>query len=219
MKSRLMSVANYFIIPLFGMVTLLSILIVLISTPPIWNLIYAKSMPQNMHQNFREDAQQISGAIWTSDSYDDVNKELHVSRIRKLPILGTKEVKHFEDVRSLVHFFPYISLLGIIILSVWRLRLRQKIKWHFSLGIFLITAGTLAIWGSIAWRHMFRTLHWWIFQDDSWILPKNCYSLLLFPYSVWQAASITVITTLFIFLTGLSIPRFINLLKKSKEAI
>ena len=75
---------------------------------------------------------------------------------------------------------------------------------------------TLAIWGLVAWRHMFRTLHWWIFQDDSWILPKGCASLILFPYSVWQMVGAVVIVTLFLCLGMLSVLQIIQF-KKAKK--
>lgn len=190
-----------FLIPLIALITLLSAIILIVSTALVWEPIYDLALPEGgkLKPESREDAKEISRAYWTGKSYSDINKGFHFVRMRD------KEVAHFEDVRALIHFLFIPLGVGLITLAIWKWGLKKRIPWFWSLIYMSFFGAIMAIWGVLAWRHMFQTLHWWIFQDDSWILPKGCYSLHLFPYAVWQTVGTVVLGSLFLLLTGLSI--------------
>ena len=224
-KNALHSWFDYLLIPLLGLITPLSILILAISTPPVWQKIYDTAMPENMHSIYREDAKRISDGFWQDKSYEQIASELNSNKYdqRLIPKtssfrpLSEKEIVHFEDVKRLVHFFFYPAILGLLVLSAWMIWLKRRVLWHISLAYLVLFGGILGLWGLIAWRHMFRTLHWWIFQDDSWILADNAYTLMLFPYSVWQTASVVVLVTLIIILLSLSLPEMLRAIKRLKS--
>ena len=201
-----------FVIPMTALITLLSGFILIVSTPPIWEAIYDMAVPEGgkIKPEWREDAKQISRAFWGDKNYTEVNQELGSIR------LGKKETDHFTDVRDLIHLLFFPLVIGLATLAAWRWGFQQPIRWYWSLLYMSLFGITLAIWGLVAWRHMFRTLHWWIFQDDSWILPKGCASLILFPYSVWQMVGAVVIVTLFLRLGMLSVLQIIQFRKAKK---
>ena len=216
MVKQLEQIFSYCIIPMTAIVTLLSVLILSVSLPPLWTPIYQKAMPSEMHTVFKEDAKKISDGFWQNKSYTEINNDLTATKYR-FRTLSKKEITHFEDVRKLVHFFFYPASLGFALLFIWRFIIKKPIHWHISLAYLLFIGGSLAIWGTLAWRHMFRTLHWWIFQDDSWILPDKCYTLILFPYSAWQLVSSIVMGTLASLLLLFSLPQLIAFLCGRKQ--
>lgn len=199
-------------IPFTALTTLLCGFILLLSTPPIWEAVYDYAMPENQHPQLKKDAFTISKAFWNTSTYEDLNQDF---RYRKL---GKKEVSHFEDVRTIIRSLIYPLIVGALILLCWHRLLRRNIYWHWSLLQLVVLGGIFAIWGSIHWRHMFHTLHWWIFQNDSWILPKGCYSLILFPYAIWQTACLLLLFSMSFTLIGLSIPCAIEYLSEKSLA-
>ena len=193
------------VIPFIALLSLFSAVLLLFSTPFIWEKIYLSdsvypsSNATSMQRYFQQDGMRISDAYWQKKSYEDVNKSLN------FPVLKEKEIRHFEDVRQIIRNMFYPLIIGGILLTIWVVFLKKKIAWGMVLLQFAALGGCLATWGVINWRHMFRTLHWWIFQNDSWILPKGCYSLRLFPYAVWQTAAIYLFATLTCLLVALFI--------------
>ncbi len=201
------------IIPMIALITLLSSFILITSTPPIWETIYDTAVPKGgkIKPEWRLDAKRISRAYWEDKSYTEVNQSLTSTRLYK------KEIDHFTDVRKLIHLLVFPLGIGLSILIIWRWVLKQPIGWFYSLLYTSLLGITLAIWSIIAWRHMFRSLHWWIFQDDSWILPKGCASLILFPYSVWQMVGAVVLIALFLSLGVLSVLQMLQSRKSKKN--
>ena len=206
--SKVMTLNEWFIIPTIGLVTLFSALILLISTPIVWEPLYQIAIPSETEEVYRSDAKLISQAFWNQSTYHEVNASLQGDQ------LSQREIDHFEDVRNLVHFFFIPLCAGLFLLVAWKCFTKRAIQWHASLVYFIILGGALATWGALAWRHMFRTLHWWIFQNDSWILSSKSYTLKLYPYSVWQTASIAVMGILFLLLSVLSVLSIRCLLKR-----
>ena len=215
MASFFRRLANYAIVPIIGLLTLLSILILILSLPPVWDVVYRTAMPESIHKLYAEDAKRISDGFWQPTPYTQINQELNFTKYRG-NALGAKEIEHFEDVRAMVRSLRYPAIIGLLFLALWRWLAKRPIQWHFSLLYLVLIGGTLAVWGAIAWRNMFRTLHWWIFQDDSWILPKGCYTLKLFPYAVWQLASIVVLSALTLCIVLLLVAPLYRFLKRKK---
>lgn len=197
------NVLHRFLLPTVAIATLLSAIILLITTPLIWQKIYRNSMPENMHYKLKSDAFTISDAYWQKRSYEEVNKSLH------LPLLKEREIYHFEDVRKKIRslIIPFILGVGCLIFFHFK-KIYASWLWIW-LQLFVISL-TLGIWGGVNWRNMFRTLHWAIFWDDSWILPKHCYSLKLFPYAVWQKAGVVLLASLISFLFLINLFSFIR---------
>jgi uncharacterized membrane protein len=142
------------------------------------------------------DSTRISNALWSRESYENVARKLEGY------VIGKKEQRHFEDVRKLLHKALGISLGLSLVLWMARKRIRWFTVWKMALIYLIAQAITSGIWVSISWRHMFRTLHWWVFQDDSWILPNKCYSLFLFPHAVWQLSGALVLTGMLMIILG-----------------
>ena len=183
------------IIPFIALLSVFSAILLLLSTPLIWGYIYKSSTTSptkeitSIQLSFQQDGMKISNAYWQNKSYKEVNKSLN------FPVLKEKEIRHFEDVRNIIRGMFYPLITGVLILLTWVLFFKEKISWGMVLLQFGVLGGCLATWGIVNWRHMFRTLHWWVFQNDSWILPKGCYSLRLFPYAVWQTAAMYLFAT------------------------
>jgi len=76
--------------------------------------------------------------------------------------------------------------------------LKKDVQKHITAVLLLLFALIAGVWGVYDWRNMFHTLHWWIFQNDSWKLPNRCYSLQLYPYPVWKKS----IMLIFVFCFG-----------------
>jgi len=206
-----------FLIPLLAVITFLSAYAILASTPFIWEPIYDYSMPEGgkLKPEWREDAKTISRAFWNNESYTDINEAFKKTSQRYT--LHKKEIIHYEEVRDIIHFLFIPFTIGFFTLIIWRWAMKKPIRWRWSLGYVTLGGAALAIWGTLAWRNMFRTLHWWIFQDDSWILPKNCYSLKLYPYAVWQTVGAVVLGALFLSLMILAILEFIASRKERRK--
>lgn len=176
-----------------------------ISIPALWKAIYPIGIEQRLDQfpdkkdTLYEDAYRISDALWTQQTYAQISNQLTIKK------LEAKEQKHFEDVRFLLKLAAAISLSLFTLLIYVRKKVHWLTTWRFT-GIYLLVFGAIfGIWTAISWRHMFRTLHWWIFQNDSWILPENCYTLFLYPYSVWQTAAVFLsIITLITITSGIA---------------
>lgn len=162
-------------------------LCVLVATPIVWQPLYPKVMGETMMQYekgplYLKDEKQISRALWSREGYAAVSERLVAYH------LETKEIEHYEDVRNLLHGALALAVGIAILLVVLRKRIHWQRAWLGSFALALILAAANGIWMAIAWRHWFRTLHWWIFQDDSWILPDESYTLFLYQHAVWKVA-------------------------------
>ena len=194
-------ILNRLAFPVFLNAALLSALCVLISAPPVWNMAYrhtmaAKLMAYPKGAEYLEDSKRISEGRWSRDGYETINKSLKAYFL--LPV----EQKHYEDVRGLLHLALAVSLLLIAILWLAQKLVEWRGVWAWALGVYVALAATFGIWSMISFRHLFRTLHWWIFQDNSWIMPKGSYSLFLYPHAIWKVAVAFVMAGCFLSLLG-----------------
>lgn len=165
---------------LSGLVLFISILLfwITISTlPPLWDLLYKMSMGKNGNA---ADSAQIIRALWSGRSFIDISSILSSGK------LETKEISHYRDIRHGLYLgLLALTLGGTYLLSFARgISWRHATRWTFFFCLIFFAIGTT--WALIDWRHFFRTLHWWIFHNKSWMLPLNSTTLALFPYSVWQ---------------------------------
>lgn len=137
---------------------------------------------QKYAQAMIRDGMKVSNNLWDELEYSNVSKSLET-----LP-LNSEEVSHYDDVRHLFSIAIWLTVIGALVsgYGFYTAGWRSIFRASFYMGCVMVITG--AIWSLISWRHMFRTLHWWIFQDSSWILPDGSTSLYLFPYPVWQMA-------------------------------
>ena len=158
------------------LLALLLLNFILLASPSIFSGIYDTL---GFKESYSVHSHRIVSTLWQPESdFADL------PRIGRL--FHPKEVKHYEDVRTILQ--RCLILLGVttalLLIQIrwipWRLTL-----WYTT-GTFIAIALSLVIWGLIDWKHLFTTLHWWLFQNDSWRLPKGCISLILYPYKVWQ---------------------------------
>lgn len=197
-------------IPLVLHVAILCALCVVVSLPPLWNIGYRDTMHSKLMsypkgQLYMDDAVRISGGLWQNKSYSTIASELKGYRF------NSKEQHHFEDVRRLLRKALTISGTLLLMLLLLRTRIFWRTVWSYALLWYAVEAVIFGIWITISWRNMFRTLHWWIFQNDSWILPNNSYSLFLYPYPVWKMAGIFVfVSFLLILLVGFTLSRLLQ---------
>lgn len=151
---------------------------------------------------YMDDALLISAGLWKNESYAELSEKL------KAWVLNTKEQRHFEDVRRLLRRAMIVVASLVPVLFFLRKRIQWRTVWSYALLFYAVEAAIVGIWSAIAWRHMFRTFHWWIFQNDSWILPTGSYSLFLFQHSVWKMAGTYVfLAFLVILLIGFALSR------------
>ena len=134
---------SHAVIPITGLLTLLSILILTVSLPPVWSTVYRAAMPENMHKFYVEDAKRISDGIWQQTGYTQINQKLHLTKSRGIG-LGAKEIDHFEDVREMVQGLIFPAALGILFLSLWRWVGKRPIHWNFSFLYLVLLGGGLA---------------------------------------------------------------------------
>lgn len=198
MKSHLL---NRLLFPVFLNATILLLLCVAISIPPVWDAAYRNTMETKLFAypkgaEYLEDSRKISAGLWSGESYATINKGL------KAYFLVPVEQKHYEDVRALLRRALVLSAVLLAILLFARKRVEWREVWTWAMALYLALAAAFSIWSVISFRHLFRTLHWWIFQDNSWIMPKGSYSLFLYPHAVWKVAGAFVIVGCFLSLLG-----------------
>lgn len=182
---------------MFGVALLLGLVcgaVVIVSLPQVWRPLHAKVMEPHF-QSYKDgalteralrDGGRISDALWTKEDYGAVSVRLELRK------LNAQEVEHYSDVRAMLAKAVWL-VLGFGLLGVVGCVLRGRKRvfyWAMAVAWLLLAIG--GVWAWVDWRGFFRTLHWWIFQDDSWILPDNSYSLGLYPYAMWQAVAIVL---------------------------
>lgn len=183
--------------PLLLLLCLLTAGVAIVAQPAVFKVIYSYSMKDQ--PMLVEDGMKIAKGLSGHRPYSKINKTLSRGSI------GEREIYHFEDIRKKIRTARAVSLVscvGLLMVGVacaarwWRV-LRMSLIWFGS------SAVVATVWAMIHFRHFFRSLHWWIFQDDTWILPKGCYSLKLYPYAVWQTAgAVVLIGLLFLLVLG-----------------
>lgn len=200
-------IKNRVVVPLLLHICMLCMLCVLVTLPPVWHSIYRVTMGETLSRFehgrlYLKDSALISDGLWSKESYGVIAGKLKGARI------GEKEQKHFEDVRKLLRTALYLSVGLSMVLWMARKHIHWPTVWSHALFLFIGEALVSIIWIGISWRHMFRTLHWWIFQNDSWILPNKSYTLYLYPHAVWKALGTVVFSSLLvIILCGFGVTR------------
>ncbi|MGJ8672128.1 DUF1461 domain-containing protein [Rubritalea sp.] len=175
----------YVLAPLSMLVMLLGGSLLVVASPVLWSEVY--EAPSTVGQYAQEDGELIAAHLWTDRSYDDVSSELQGGR------LVQREVVHYEDLQEKFSHLKLVVLFSALItFASFAFKERNRIV-IASVSWLVGIAAVGGIWSMYNWRGMFRALHWWIFQDDSWILPWRCYSLRLYPYSVWKEAMVWMV--------------------------
>jgi uncharacterized membrane protein len=129
-----------------------------------------------------EDANKITGGLWTEEPYQEISNSL---KFRKM---NEKEIHHYEDVRGLLGAARVVVIVCVILVMMGCFWAGWRTIWRASFAIFLSIGVIFGIWMFIDWHSLFKALHWAVFWDDSWKLPNTSYSLGLFPHRVWQLA-------------------------------
>ena len=159
-----------------------------VSQPTVFAFIYEQI---SVHEGgVQRDGVLIAKAMRGSESFELVNKRLEAGR------MGPREIYHFDDVRNklrassllMLGFFLCVLISSMAARIRWTRVIVSSITWYLTLAVASV------VWVSISFRSFFRTLHWWIFQDNTWMLPKGCYSLQLYPYLVWQVLGAVVLS-------------------------
>ncbi len=189
------------VIPLLLHIAVLCLLCVLLSLPPVWNTLYSVTMHSELLSDKRgslyvKDASIISDALWESTDFKEVSRKLDGYW------LGEREQRHFEDVRRLLRRALIVAVGLILALFLLRKLFRWRTVWSYAVIFCVVEVLLFGVWSMVAWRGMFRTLHWWIFQNDSWILPNNSYTLYLFSHEVWKVAGLSVSSSFLTIITA-----------------
>ncbi len=140
------------------------------------------------------DTDAIVGGLWSDESYASIS-----SRLKFMP-LCEKEIHHYEDVRRLLGTAKVSAVVSLLLAFVGFYLVGWRKVWNAAFASFILLGLIAGVWMWIHWRSLFRALHWMIFQDSSWILPRNCYSMALFPHKVWQLAGGIIALSVFIVL-------------------
>ncbi|MFK7910517.1 MAG: DUF1461 domain-containing protein [Akkermansiaceae bacterium] len=160
--------------------------VLVVAQPTVFKSIYGYAM--SAKPEMLDDGLLIAEELSGTQPYTEINKNLSGGR------LGKREIYHFEDIRKKLltaKVVAVVSLVGMLLVGVaCSARWKRVATWSLIWFVSIIIAS--AVWAVYSFRHFFRTLHWWVFQDDSWILPKGCYSLRLYPYAVWQVSGVVL---------------------------
>jgi len=158
----------------------------LLSRPAVF-ILYYSNPPQEAR-----DAQAIVRWLNSQTSATEINVPLRAGH------LADKETAHFADVRralqvNQVLFLACTTLLvGIL---AWKrfsptLIFAAQTRCLVLCGTLWLFALVLAVWD---WKVFFAWLHDPLFGPTSWRLPRNSYSLQLFPASFWRAIGAAVL--------------------------
>lgn len=169
----------------------------MVAQPMIFKGLYSYSMKDQ--PTLIGDGMKIAEGLSGNRSYEKINKTLSNGSI------GEREIYHFEDIRKKLRTARALAvascvallMIGVACAARWLRVVRMSLLWFGSIAV------VATVWSVIHFRHFFRSLHWWIFQDDTWILPHGCYSLKLYPYAVWQTiGAVVLIGVLLLLLLG-----------------
>jgi uncharacterized membrane protein len=156
--------------------------VLMVSHPVVWEKVHRSAMKEKLKEVHYQDANRITGGLWTQESYEKISDSLKVRKMNK------KEINHYEDVRSLLGKARIVVgvCAGVVFIGFMWAGWRRV--WNSGFIIFVLLGIILGVWMLIDWHSLFKSLHWVIFLDDSWKLPNRSYSLGLFPHAVWQLA-------------------------------
>lgn len=174
--------------PVLLLAVLLLLMAVFIAHPLVFHPLYRATMETS--PELLEDGLRIADGLWEEQPYAEIGTEL------RRGVLGQREIHHFEDIRHKLRVGGAFAAAGLgglvmmVVVSGARPRRIAILALAWMVGLLLGSG----IWAAVSFRHFFRTLHWWVFQDDSWILPTGCYTLQLYPYPVWQSAGVVLAT-------------------------
>lgn len=199
---------EHILVPLLMVFVSLLSALAIVASPAGWEMVY--KAPEKMPVSAKEDGVTIAKHLWSERSYAEVSNELQGGR------LNEREMKHYEDLQEKFRQVKILLWLGVpaLALAFFWLRMR-RVLWCSLTGYALLSTA-VGIWAFTNWRHCFHTLHWWIFQDASWRLPMNSYSLKIYPYAVWHHVMIVMFLVILLIYLGLfSISYMRDLLRKS----
>jgi uncharacterized membrane protein len=172
-------------IPVYGLALVILLVlgsVLLVSHPVVWEKVHRMAMKEKLKEVHYEDANKITGGLWTEEPYQDISDSLKFKKMNK------KEIYHYEDVRSLLGKARIVVGVCALLVFMGVMWAGWRIIWYSAFASFVVLGVILGIWMLIDWHSLFKSLHWVIFLDDSWKLPNTSYSLGLFPHKVWQLA-------------------------------
>jgi uncharacterized membrane protein len=172
------------IVPLCILLAVLISSVLLVASPMVWKSMY--EAPEKLPATAQADGEIIAVNLWSNTPYAEISKTLSGGK------LHPREIHHYEDLqKKFTQMSVAFLLLAAVVLCALRSPRFHKMLWLSVAWLVVISiAGTA--WALHDWRDFFRTLHAWIFQNDSWKLPNGCYSLQLFPYPVWKKAMLVM---------------------------
>lgn len=176
----LRQIGEYCFLPISVQCALLLLGVYLVSQPAVFDFIYDQAV--DFEGERYEDGIAVARALSGEDSFELVSQRLNGGT------MGPREIYHFEDVREKLRMASLLLGGSVLILGliIWKVPVHWMRVMKASVLIYVITGLIAAVWAVMNFRSFFRTLHWWVFQDDTWILPNSCYSLKLYPYAVWK---------------------------------
>ena len=172
-------------IPFYGLALVLLLVlgsVLVVSHPVVWEKVHRSAMKEKLKEVHYQDANRITGGLWTQEPYQDISDSLKFRKMNK------KEIHHYGDVRSLLGKARIVVGVCAVLVIIGFIRVGWRTVWNSGFVIFILLGIILGVWMMIDWHSLFKSLHWVIFLDDSWKLPKRSYSLGLFPHAVWQLA-------------------------------
>lgn len=112
--------------------------------------------------------------------------------------LTDKELRHFQDVRQQFPWFGRTALAAAALTALLIVATRPSreafaaVQWRalWIWAALLLVLGGFAAWD---WKLFFAWMHQPFFGDRSWRMPRNSYSLVLFPASFWQVTAACVL--------------------------
>ncbi len=159
--------------------------VMLIASPVVWQATY--DAPSYLPATAQKDGEIIAANLWTKTPYKEVSNSLQGRKLHQ------REINHYEDLQNKFRELTVLLFIFLFVLSLVLFHPRLKRMLWVSLAWLLLIALIGGVWGVYDWRNMFHTLHWWIFQNDSWKLPNRCYSLQLYPYPVWKKSMVLIL--------------------------
>jgi uncharacterized membrane protein len=181
-----------------AVLTTMVVTIWLLTIPALFQYYY----PLLVHSGHTSDA--VTVVRWLSSQERERTLNLSVTD-RKL---GSKELRHFADVRRVFQRLPQcaaaLALLtcGLGLLAGRRALARVATHGLITWAVLLVLVGGLAL---CDWATFFAWAHRPLFGDRSWRLPNNAYSLQLFPGSFWRGMALVVLVAPGALLTSMAL--------------